>query len=66
MTDPLGTLPRFLQWVHEYVAKCINAMYGRWENMWASEATSVVRLEADEDVLDKIVYCLANPVSAGA
>lgn len=26
---------------------------------------SVVRLEADEDVIDKIVYCLANPVTAG-
>ena len=64
-TDPAGMLPRFLQWVHEYVAKCVNASCGRWENMWSSEATSVVRLEADEDVIDKIVYCLANPVSAG-
>ena len=65
VTDPTGTLPRFLQWMHEYIAKCVNASCGRWENMWSSEATSVVRLEADVDVLDKIVYCLVNPVSAG-
>ena len=64
-TDPAGTLPRFLQWVHEYIAKCVNTVCGRWENMWSSESTSVVRLEGDEDVIDKIVYCLANPVSAG-
>lgn len=64
-SDPAGSLPLFLQWVHEYVAKCVNASLGRLENMWSNEATSVVRLEADEDVLDKIVYCLANPVSAG-
>lgn len=65
VSDAGGTLPRFLQWVHEYVAKCVNASMGRRENMWSSEATSVVRLEGDEDVIDKIVYCLANPVSAG-
>ena len=64
-SDPAGTLPRFLQWVHEYVAKCVNASIGRWENLWSSEATSVVRLEAGEDVVDKMVYCLVNPVSAG-
>jgi putative transposase len=65
VTDPKARLPAFLQWVHEYVAKCINASYGRWENMWASEPASAVRLEDDQDVLDKIAYCLANPVSAG-
>jgi REP element-mobilizing transposase RayT len=65
VTDPHSQLPKFLHWVHLYVAKCINVLHGRWENMWSSEETSVVRLERDEDVLDKIVYCLANPVAAG-
>jgi putative transposase len=65
VTDPKANLPKFLQWVHEYVAKCINASYGRWENMWSSEQTSVVRLVDDDDVIDKLVYTLANPVSSG-
>jgi REP element-mobilizing transposase RayT len=65
VTDPKARLPAFLQWVHEYVAKCINASYRRSENMWATEPPSAVRLEGNEDVLDKVAYCLANPVSAG-
>jgi REP element-mobilizing transposase RayT len=64
-TDPDGNLPKFLHWVHEYVAKCINASYGRCENMWSNEQTSVVHLVDDADVIDKIVYTLSNPVSAG-
>jgi hypothetical protein len=64
VTDPDARLPEFLHWVHKHVAKCINASYGRWENLWASEAPSAVRLEDDDDVLDKIAYTLANPVSA--
>lgn len=65
LTDPEGQLPRFTQWVHEYIAKCVNVSYGRWENLWSSEQTSAVRLVDDGDVLDKLAYCLANPVSAG-
>lgn len=65
VSDPHGRLPDFLHWLHLYVAKSINASYGRWENLWASEAPSAVLLEDDEDVLDKIAYCLANPVLAG-
>lgn len=64
-TDPDGRLPEFYSWLHEFVAKALNAHYGRWENFWASEPTSCVRLVNPEDVLDKIVYTLTNPVSAG-
>lgn len=65
VSDPDAQLPKFLHWVHAYVAKSVNASHGRWENLWASEAASVVRLEGDEDVIDKVVYCLTNPVAAG-
>jgi REP element-mobilizing transposase RayT len=65
VTDVEGNLPDFLHKAHLYISKCINASYGRWENLWASEATSAVRLEEDADVLDKIAYCLANPVAGG-
>ncbi|MCC6750396.1 MAG: hypothetical protein IT371_22215 [Deltaproteobacteria bacterium] len=65
VTDPEGQLPEFMRIAHVYVAKCINASYGRWENLWASEPPSAVRLEGERDVLDKISYCLANPVLSG-
>ncbi len=64
VTDPGARLPEFLHWVHKHVAKCINVSYGRWENLWASESPSAVKLESDDDVLDKIAYTLANPVAA--
>ncbi len=47
------------------IAKCQNAALGRWENLWSSEKTSVVYLAAEEDVLDKMAYVIANPTAAG-
>ena len=64
VTDPAGRLPEFLSYFHKLVAKAMNASLGRWENFWASEQTSVVRLVDREDVLRKIVYVLNNPVSS--
>ena len=64
-TDPEGRLPEFMAYLHRLVATCMNAGMGRWENFWASEKPSAVRLENDEDILDKIVYTACNPVAAG-
>jgi putative transposase len=60
--DPLGTYPDFIEHFHKLLAKCMNALRGRWENFWSSEQTSVVRLVDAPDVLDKMVYALTNPV----
>jgi hypothetical protein len=59
--DPLGTYPDFLEHFHKLLAKCMNALRGRWENFWSSEQTSVLRLVDRADVLDKMVYALTNP-----
>ena len=64
-TDPEGRLPEFTAYLHRLVATCMNAAMGRWENFWASEKTSVVALENDEDIMEKIVYSACNPVAAG-
>jgi len=64
VTDVKGRLPEFLEWVHKYVAKCMNAKLGRWENFWSSEHTSVVLLTDPEDILEKTIYVGANPVIA--
>jgi len=63
VTDLDGELPDFMAWVHKYVAKCMNAKLGRWENFWSSSHYSAVRLESPDDIMDKIVYVLTNPVA---
>jgi len=64
VTDTAGRLPEFMAYVHKYAAKCINSSLGRWENLWASEAASAVRLVDAEDAFDKILYTICNPVSS--
>jgi len=62
--DPLGQLPRFLERFHSFVARAMNAHWGRWETFWnASEQPCVTHLVTMDDVFDKVVYTLANPVS---
>lgn len=60
--DPNGNYPAFLEHFHKLFAKCQNALRGRWENFWSSEQTSVVRLVDPDDIIDKMVYALTNPV----
>jgi hypothetical protein len=61
--DPEGKYPAFIEHFHKLFAKCMNSLRGRWENFWSSEQTSVVRLVDPDDVLEKMVYALANPVA---
>jgi hypothetical protein len=60
--DPDGRYPEFLAYFHKYVAKCQNALRGRFENLWSSEHASVVRLVQSDDILEKMIYVLTNPV----
>jgi REP element-mobilizing transposase RayT len=60
--DRYGTLNQFTEHFHKMLAKCQNALRGRWENFWSSEQLCVVRLENPEDVMDKLVYAATNPV----
>lgn len=62
VVDTLGRIPEFLEHFHKLLAKHQNALRGRWENFWASEATSVVELPDPEDILAKVTYALTNPV----
>jgi REP element-mobilizing transposase RayT len=63
-TDHDGNLPRFMHWLNVHVAKLLNVSYGRGENLWSDKKYSAVRLMNREDVVDKIVYTIANPVSS--
>jgi putative transposase len=64
VVDTRGQLPDFLAHFHKLLAKHQNALRGRWEAFWASEQTSAVELPNAEDVLGKMVYAIANPVSS--
>ncbi len=64
VTDPEGRLPEFMCYVNKYVAKAVNASLGRWENLFATEQPSAVRLERPDDVIDKMLYTLLNPVES--
>jgi len=64
-TDVRGNLPKFMHWLNEYVAKCVNAELGRWESFWSPGSYSSVELVDRDDVIDKMAYVFANPVDAG-
>jgi REP element-mobilizing transposase RayT len=61
--DNHGNFPEFLAHFHKMVAKAVNALRGRWENLWATEQPSAVHLVEAGDRFDKLVYLLANPVA---
>ena len=63
--DRHGTAPAFYEHFHKLLAKCVNSLRGRWENVFASGQTSVVRLETREALVEKLVYIFANPVLDG-
>ena len=63
--DRIGTSPAFYEHFHKLLAKCMNALRGRWENFFSSEQVCVVRLETRDDIIDKLVYIVTNPVKDG-
>ncbi len=62
--DPDAKLPAFIERFHKMVSKAVNRHHKRWENLWSTEETCVTHLVTLDDVFDKVVYVLMNPVSA--
>src|ERR1043165_9269982 len=60
--DRAGRYPEFIEHFHKLLARSQNALRGRWENLWSSEQTCVVRLVDRAAVIDKLVYVATNPV----
>jgi len=60
--DRWGRYPEFIEHFHKMVARCQNALRGRWENLWSSEQACIVRLEDRAAVMDRLVYVATNPV----
>ncbi len=62
LKDPEGNFPEFVAWYHSYVARALNARWGRSENLWSTDQVSAVRLVGRDAVVRKLVYLFANPV----
>ena len=60
--DRHGRIVEFTEHFHKMLAKCQNALRGRWENLWSSDPPCIVQLVNRADVIDKVVYVAANPV----
>ncbi len=60
--DQHARVSEFMGQFHRLLAKCVNHLRHRWENVWSSEAPSAVRLLEVEDVINKVVYAATNPV----
>lgn len=65
VSDPLGCLPKFLQYFHRHIALPLKCLH-RWEGpVWDPRPTSVVELRTPEAVIEKCAYAIVNPVEAG-
>lgn len=60
--DRHGRVPQFVEHFHKMVARCMNARWGRWENLWAAEEVCLTRLLTRDAVIDKLIYTASNPV----
>lgn len=64
-TDVHGNFPLFIQYLHRLIAVCVNSLRQHKEAVWSSAQTNMVWCVEKENALDKLVYVLTNPVSAG-
>jgi REP element-mobilizing transposase RayT len=62
IVDRLGQVPVFIEAFHKLLAKHQNCLRRRVENLWATEQCSLVELVDENDILDKVIYTLCNPV----
>lgn len=66
LTDTHGILPKFMGRFNTLLARCLNAFHQRWGCFFeGTRRYSRAELGGPTDVLDKMVYTLANPVQAG-
>jgi hypothetical protein len=65
VTDPEARVCDFVRDLNSLIARSLNAEIGHWEHFWDAARTSIVRLVEADDIAEKMVYTLANPVSSG-
>jgi len=63
--DEQGTQVEFREHFHKMMAKVLNALRGRWENVWSTVEPSVIEPVSPEDLMRQLVYIATNPVTDG-
>lgn len=64
--DNYANHPKFIEHLGKMLAKAINHHWDRCQNVFATEQPNVCLIARPEDVLEKILYTLANAVEADA
>ena len=62
--DNDGNLPLFMRDMNRMIAVYINKKFGRFESVWSSQKPGFTILPETQDIMDKILYTLLNPVEA--
>ncbi|MFV8752642.1 transposase [Nannocystaceae bacterium ST9] len=65
LSDPQGRLPAFEQQLNSLVARILNHHWRRRGGFWEIGSYHRVEPLTRDAIVDKIIYTLANPVSAG-
>ncbi|EDM81053.1 hypothetical protein PPSIR1_25776 [Plesiocystis pacifica SIR-1] len=65
VTDQLGNLPSFQQYLNSLLARAVNQHRSHWGQFWDRESYNAVELLEDDAILAKIAYTELNPIHAG-
>lgn len=63
-SDPHGVRPKFLRHFHSLVARAVNRLHGDRDSLYSSDRYTAQHHPTPEDVFDRLVYILDNPVKA--
>ena len=63
--DRYGNIVEFMAHLHKFIAKCQNAYFGHWENLWSCEPPCLTELVEPSDVIAQMIYVATNPVKDG-
>ena len=63
-TDPERNRPKFIGLYHALVARAVNSLFGDTDALWSQRRHSAPRLLGGDDLFQRCVYTLVNPVKA--
>ncbi len=63
--DPDARLSVFVERLDSLSARALNVLHSQVGSVWEPGSYSAVKLETPGEIVEKIAYCLANPVKAG-
>ncbi|MFV8750150.1 transposase [Nannocystaceae bacterium ST9] len=64
VTDPLGKISDFAQYLNAMVARAMNELLGRSGSFWDPEPFNGVELLDEDSIFQRLAYVHANPVAA--